>query len=280
MIRTENLTKYYGSKCAVNSVSFNIRKGEVFALLGPNGAGKTTTIKMLTTLSRPTEGKIFINNLDVVVDQLKVKRLMAVVPQVGNFDRELSVYENMLVYGMLYGVKEPGPKIEKNLDALGLLKERDTIAEVLSGGMQRRLLIAKALLSEPDVLFLDEPTVGLDPHVRREIWDIIRNIRNNGKTILMTTHYIEEAEMLCDRIGILSHGSLIAIDTPGNLKDNIGRYVVEIPSSNGSGRTERVICRDRAEAEETARRSDNRVVIRPANLEDVFIQLTGEMVEG
>ena len=277
VIRINNLTKFYGDKCAVNRVSFDVKRGEIFGLLGPNGAGKTTIIKMLTFLSRPTSGNTIINNLDTAKEQEKIKQIIAVVLQEKNYERELSVYDNMLIYGMLYGINSLEQKIEEKLSELGLSGERDTTAETLSGGMQRRLLIARALLSEPEVLFLDEPTVGLDPQVRRSMWDIIRGLRSDGRTIFMTNHYIEEIEKLCDRVGILSKGQLIAIDTPTNLKNSIGAYIVDIQSLNG--KMESIICQSRQEADDLLRNSNNGGAIRYANLEDVFIKLTGEPID-
>jgi ABC-2 type transport system ATP-binding protein len=276
-IRINNLTKFYGDKCAVNKVSFDVKIGEIFGLLGPNGAGKTTIIKILTFLSKPTSGNTIINNLDTAKKQESIKKIIAVVPQEKNYERELSVYDNMLVYGMLYGISPLEQKIEEKLLELGLSDERDTAAETLSGGMQRRLLIARALLSEPKILFLDEPTIGLDPQVRRNMWDIIRGLRNNGRTIFMTSHYIEEVEKLCDRVGILSKGQLVAIDTPSNLKNGIGEYVVDIQSTNG--KMESIICQSRQEADDVLRNSNNGGAIRHANLEDVFIKFTGEPID-
>jgi ABC-2 type transport system ATP-binding protein len=178
---------------------------------------------------------------------------------------------------MLYGISPLEQKIEEKLLELGLSDERDTAAETLSGGMQRRLLIARALLSEPKILFLDEPTIGLDPQVRRNMWDIIRGLRSNGRTIFMTSHYIEEVEKLCDRVGILSKGQLVAIDTPSNLKNGIGEYVVDIQSTNG--KMESIICQSRQEADDILINSNNGGAIRHANLEDVFIKFTGESID-
>ena len=277
-IEVKGLVKEYGSIRAVDSVTFEVKRGEIFGLLGPNGAGKTTTIKILTTLTRPSSGKAFIMGIDVGEHPELVKPHMGVVPQENNLDRELTAYENMLIYGMLHNVKDLPSKIEDRLKMVDLWERRDEPVERLSGGMQRRLLIARALLPEPPILFLDEPTVGLDPQLRREIWDTIRRIKVQGRTILLTTHYIEEAEILCDRVGILSRGRLIALDTPENLKAMVGEYVVEFPREDGS--IEWVICKDREEAHRVAMGMNNSVTIRKSNLEDVFIKLTGERIGG
>jgi len=278
VIRVEGLVKEYKPIRAVDSVTFEVKKGEIFGLLGPNGAGKTTTIKILTTLTKPSSGKAFIMGIDVGEHPELVKLHIGVVPQENNLDRELTAYENMLIYGMLHNVKDLPSKIEDRLKMVDLWERRNEPVERLSGGMQRRLLIARALLPEPPILFLDEPTVGLDPQVRREIWDTIRRIKVQGRTILLTTHYIEEAEILCDRVGILSRGRLIALDTPKNLKAMVGEYVVEFSKKDGS--IEWVICKDREEAHKVAMGINNSVVIRKSNLEDVFIKLTGERIEG
>jgi len=278
VIRVEGLVKEYKPIRAVDSVTFEVKKGEIFGLLGPNGAGKTTTIKILTTLTKPSSGKAFIMGIDVGEHPELVKLHIGVVPQENNLDRELTAYENMLIYGMLHNVKDLPSKIGDRLKMVDLWERRNEPVERLSGGMQRRLLIARALLPEPPILFLDEPTVGLDPQVRREIWDTIRRIKVQGRTILLTTHYIEEAEILCDRVGILSRGRLIALDTPKNLKAMVGEYVVEFSKKDGS--IEWVICKDREEAHKVAMGINNNVTIRKSNLEDVFIKLTGERIEG
>jgi ABC-2 type transport system ATP-binding protein len=277
MIKVKSLTKNYENTKAVDNVSFEINKGEVFGLLGPNGAGKTTTIKILTTLSRPDAGTCVIDGFDVVENPREIKKRIGVVPQENNLDRELTAYENLLVYGMLHGVKDIKGKIENALRAVGLWERRDSVVSGFSGGMQRRLLISRALLTEPLVLFLDEPSIGLDPQIRRQMWDVIRRTRIDGRTVVITTHYIEEAESLCDRVGILSKGKLIALDTPHNLMATVGKYAVEF--INNDGRLIQHICRSREEALEIARGRINGVTIRRSNLEDVFIKLTGERIE-
>ena len=277
MIEINGLTKHYGEIKAIDSLSLSIACGEVFGLLGPNGAGKTTTIKILTTLSRPDAGTCVIDGFDVVENPREIKKRIGVVPQENNLDRELTAYENLLVYGMLHGVKDIKGKIENALKAVGLWERRDSVVSGFSGGMQRRLLISRALLTEPLVLFLDEPSIGLDPQIRRQMWDVIRRTRIDGRTVVITTHYIEEAESLCDRVGILSKGKLIALDSPHNLMATVGKYAVEF--INNDGRLIQHICRSREEALELARGRINGVTIRRSNLEDVFIKLTGERIE-
>jgi ABC-2 type transport system ATP-binding protein len=277
MITIRNLTKKYGTINAVDDISFSVGKGEVFGLLGPNGAGKTTIIKILTLLSKPSSGSATVDGYDIKTGRQEIKKRISVVPQENNLDRELTAYENLLIYSMLHSIPDRTQKIEKCLALVDLWDRRDSVITRLSGGMQRRLLIARSLLTGPLVLFLDEPSIGLDPLIRRQIWDIIRKIRIDGRTVIITTHYIEEAEALCDRVGILAKGSLIAIDTPSNLKSMVGEFVVEYV--NGEGKLVQQICRDRKEAHTIARGTDQTVTIRKTNLEDVFVKLTGERIE-
>jgi ABC-2 type transport system ATP-binding protein len=277
MIEVKNLMKNYGNIKAVADVSFTIMKGEVFGLLGPNGAGKTTIIKMLTTLSRPDAGICLIDGLKVLENPFEIKKRIGVVPQENNLDRELTAYENLLIYGMLHSVKDLKKKIREALEMVDLWDRKDSVVSDFSGGMQRRLLLSRALLTVPSVLFLDEPSIGLDPQIRRQIWDMIRKTRIDGRTVVITTHYIEEAEALCDRVGILSKGKLIALDSPENLKAMVGKYTVEF--INGDGKLIQHICRDREAAHGFARESETPVTIRKSNLEDVFIKLTGERIE-
>jgi ABC-2 type transport system ATP-binding protein len=277
MIEVIGVTKNYGEIRALDDVSFSIADGEVFGLLGPNGAGKTTTIKILTTLSRSDAGRCVIDGYDVAGDPPEIKKRIGVVPQENNLDRELTAYENLLIYGMLHAVKDRGRRIREVLETVGLWERKDSIVQHFSGGLQRRLILARALLPEPSALFLDEPSVGLDPQIRRHIWDVIRKIRKDRRTVVITTHYIEEAEALCDRVGILSKGRLIALDTPQALKAQVGEYVVEF--IDGESQLVQHICRSRSEADESAKQIDTAVTIRRANLEDVFIKLTGERIE-
>ena len=281
MISVSGLIKWYGPAdnrfTVVDGVSFHIAPGTVFGLLGPNGAGKSTIIRMVTTLSRPDGGRCLIDGIDVVLQPMEIKKRIGVVPQENNLDRELSARENLMIYGMLHRVVHLSERISAALGAVSLWEKRDVVVSHFSGGMQRRLLIARALLTEPTVLFLDEPTIGLDPQIRRQLWDVIRKCRRAGRTVMLTTHYIEEAEALCDMIGIVAAGRMIALDTPENLKKTIGEYVIDYPDKDGN--QIQVICRTREEAHEKARALANGITIRRSNLEDVFIKLTGEKIE-
>lgn len=277
MITITDLAKTYGPIRAVDELTLVIGSGEVFGLLGPNGAGKTTTIKMLTLLAHPTSGSAMIAGLSIASDKLEIKRCISVVPQENNLDRELTAYENLQIYSMLHGIPDSGRKIEECLRLVELWERRDSLINKFSGGMQRRLLIARALLTDPKVLFLDEPSIGLDPQIRRQMWDVIRKTRIDGRTVVLTTHYIEEAEALCDRVGIMAKGKLIALDTPANLLSMVGEYVVEFV--NGEGRLMQQICRNREDAHTAAQGRECCVTIRKSNLEDVFIKLTGDRIE-
>lgn len=277
MIEVINLHKSYGAIKAVDGVSFSIGRGEVFGLLGPNGAGKTTIIKILTTLTKADSGKCLINDNDVAANPLQIKHFIGVVPQENNLDRELSAYENLLIYGMLHKVSDLKKKILDALKMVGLWERKDSIVAGFSGGMQRRLLLSRALLTEPAVLFLDEPSIGLDPQIRHQMWDEIRKTSIEGRTVIITTHYIEEAEALCNRVGILSRGKLIALGSPQSLKNCVGEYILEF--IDPKGKLVQEIYRSREEAHERAKSKNNNVTIRKSNLEDVFIKLTGERIE-
>ena len=273
MIVTDNLGKHYQDLVALDGLSLQIPPGEIFGLLGPNGAGKTTTIKILTTLARPSRGTARIHDFDVVRQPLAVKKLIGVCPQEINLDRELTAYENLWIYGRLHRMPDLAARIAELLKFGNLADRAHSLVREFSGGMQRRLLILRALVSRPRVLFLDEPTVGLDPQVRRQLWNLIQELKLSGITIILTTHYIEEAEMLCDRVGVLNRGRLIALDTPAALVAQVGGYVVETLTS---GRRQYLLVRDKEEAYARAQTEPSGVIIRQVNLEDVFIQLTGE----
>lgn len=281
MIEMQALTRTYKNACgivrAVDGLSLVIEDGEVFGLLGPNGAGKTTIIKMLTTLSRPDAGSCRIDGFDVVREPEKIRERIGVVPQDNNLERELTARENLMIYAMLHRVRDAKNRIEENLRRVNLWDRRDSVVAGFSGGMQRRLLLARALLSEPSILFLDEPSIGLDPQIRRQFWNSIRKARIDGRTVVITTHYIEEAEVLCDRVGILCQGKLIALDNPNNLKRSVGEYIVEFVNTEGN--LVQHIHRDRMEAHADAAAGQNRAVtVRKTNLEDIFIKLTGERI--
>lgn len=230
IIEVKNLTKKYNGLTAVDNISFTVNKGEIFSLLGPNGAGKTTTINILTTLVLPTSGEAYISGINVAKEPNKVRRKIGITFQEMVLDRELTVWETLEFHGWLYGMpkQERRKKIEQLLELIGLQEKRNAQIKTLSGGMKRKLEIIRGLMNNPEVLFLDEPTLGLDPQSRMVIWDQIKKINKEGVTIFMTTHYMDEADKLSDRIAIMDHGKIVALDTPENLKSTLGQDIVYI----------------------------------------------------
>jgi ABC-2 type transport system ATP-binding protein len=235
IIKVERLTKFFGEFAAVREVSFEVEKGEIFGILGPNGAGKTTLIKMLSTLLKPSAGKAFVAGYDVVREPQKVRKSIGIVFQEATLDVELTARENLDFHGRIYGMdgRRREERIAEVLELVGLSEKADVLVKKFSGGMQRRLEIARGFMHFPKVLFLDEPTLGLDVQTRRNIWDYIEKLRRDEDvTIILTTHYIEEAERLCDRVAIIDFGRIIALDTVDNLRGRIGEDTIEI-SVNG-----------------------------------------------
>jgi ABC-2 type transport system ATP-binding protein len=231
-IRTEDLRKTYktsrGDVRAVRGIDLAVGTGEFFGLLGPNGAGKSTTIGMLTTLVVPTGGRAWVAGIDVVADPVGVKRKIGVVTQNNTLDMQLTVAENLEFRSRFFGLglRDAARRAEQLLVAFGLADRRKAIATDLSGGQAKRLLIARALVHKPDVLFLDEPTAGLDPQTRVNLWDMLRALHAEGQTILLTTHYMEEAEALCDRVAVVDHGEVLAAGTVDELKEGAGADTV------------------------------------------------------
>lgn len=277
MIHIEGLVKKFDDRTAVDHLSLDIAKGEIFGLLGPNGAGKTTTIRVLTMLTRPTAGKIMINGCDH--GEPCIKAVIGVVPQHFNLDIELTAWENLELHGRLHHMPADKRKqrIAELLEYVELSDRANDMVQKFSGGMKRRLMIARALLHQPKVLFLDEPTVGLDPQVRRRLWELIRRLKSEGITVMLTTHYIEEAESLCQRVAILEKGKLIAQDSPVALCQRLGAYVVEWDQVDG---LKTRFFADRAMASEFAATLTTTTTLRQTNLEDAFVELTGRKVVG
>ena len=221
MIEMHELTKYFGSLCAVDHVNLKV-ENEIFGLLGPNGAGKSTTVMMLTTLLKPSSGSATICGYDVVKHAKKVRGTISYVPQDMAVDIKLTGRENVMLYAKLYGVPDRNTRVDDVLELLGLTGRSDDLVRTYSGGMRRRLELAQALVHEPEVLFLDEPTLGLDVAARKKIWDHISALRKRGMTIFMTTHYMEEADEYCDRVAIIDKGRIVVVDSPENLKLGLG----------------------------------------------------------
>jgi ABC-2 type transport system ATP-binding protein len=225
VIRTVDLTKVYpGDVKAVDRLNLTVHRGEIFGLLGPNGAGKTTTAGMLTTRVVPTSGRAYVGGIDVWAHPARAKRLIGVVPQTNTLDRSLSVRDNLFFHGRFFGMSSARARAEADdmLERFKLTERATMPVRALSGGMAQRLMVARAVMHRPSVLFLDEPTAGLDPQSRIALWDILNDLHVEGQTILLTTHYMEEAEQLCKRLAIIDHGVVLALDTPENLKRSIG----------------------------------------------------------
>lgn len=280
MIEISGLSKEYSGEKVVDGLDLHVSKGELFGFLGPNGAGKTTTIRILTTLTKPSSGQVLINGLDVARDPANVKSEFGIVQQHLSLNRDLTIGENLELHARLHHLakKQRRERIAELLDYVELSDHADYLIDDVSGGMKRRAMIARALLHRPKLLFLDEPTVGLDAQTRRKVWDLIRRMNSEGTTVFLTTHYIEEAEALCQRVGVLHHGRMIANGSPLSLRQKLGMIAVEVNLS-GNG-TEYKYFPDREEAAEFIQTLPKmeRVIMRESNLEDVFIELTGQKV--
>ena len=277
VIEITALAKKFGSLEALAGVSFQVFRGEIFAYLGPNGSGKTTTIRILTGLTRASSGDAWINGFHYEKQALDAKRQCGLVPQTINLDQELTVYENLEIHRRLFGLgPETRRRIDLLLDYVGLLDRRDSTVRQLSGGMKRRLMIARAMVHEPAVLFLDEPTVGLDPAIRRDIWALVKKVQADGVTIFLTTHYIEEAEFLADRIALLDRGEIVALDKPRTMMSNLGEWAVDQVVEN---RVLSLYFSTHDEAVQHALEMKNSYSIRRVNLEDAFLQMTGKNLQ-
>ena len=278
MINIENLTKRFDERIAVAGIDLEIKSGEIFGLLGPNGAGKTTTVRIMTLLSKKNSGSVRICGYDIEEDSEKIKELIGVVPQHMSLDQDLTGRENLVLQARLHHLKNKAAmeqRINEILEFVELTDRADDKSRRYSGGMKRRLMIGMALLHKPKMLFLDEPTVGLDPQVRRKMWDLIRKMNEAGMTVLLTTHYIEEADQLCRRVAIMNRGRIIAVDTPQKLKEKVGRVVVEHMEADGMINN---FFDNREQAASYVAGLDSNATVREANLEDVFIELTGRRV--
>lgn len=299
LVEARGLTKKFEDFVAVDAIDFDIKKGEAFGFLGPNGAGKTSTMKMITTVSPITEGKMTVFGLDPGTQGRQIRSRLGVVPQEDNLDLELTVAENLYIYGRYHDMRKAdiNPRIDELLEFAQLSERRDSRVEPLSGGMKRRLTIARALINEPDLIILDEPTTGLDPQARHLLWDRLYRLKQEGATLIITTHYMDEAEQLCDRLVVMDEGRIVAEGSPRQLIEEYApREVVELRFQEGdkdeaalrldglANRSEILADRvllytDDAEAtqESLAGRGihPEQVLVRRSTLEDVFLRLTG-----
>lgn len=300
IVIAEDLMKKFGDLTAVNRINFRIKENECFGFLGPNGAGKTTTMKMIQCISPLTSGKLQVLGMDVFSSSREIKYSLGVCPQEVNLDPDFSVLENLIYYALFFDIskEEANSRAEKLLEFFQLQAKKDTLIDQLSGGMKRRLLLARAMINNPKILILDEPTVGLDPQARHLIWDQLARLKSQGLTIILTTHYMEEASKLCDRIVIMDNGAILDIGSPGDLiKKHVGDNIVEAKDSEGvraclknlpeelkyeiSGENLLISTNKPRELLSTIM-TDCGVIsttIRPATLEDVFLKLTGRKLK-
>jgi ABC-2 type transport system ATP-binding protein len=277
MIRIQGLTKTYGAVKALAGIDLTVPAGELFAYLGPNGAGKTTTIRILTGLTRMGGGRATLSDHDIELEPLAAKRRCGLAPQHTNLDSELTVAQNLDIHGRLFGMS-PRDRKRRTAELLEYVEMADragSLVKHLSGGMKRRVTLARALLHGPDILFLDEPTVGLDAAIRRRIWSLIKKIQHDGTTIFLTTHYIEEAEFLADRVAFLDRGRIVAVDTPEALMAGIGKWAVDRVCDHGM---ESACFPSREAAQASTAAGSSGFTLRRVNLEDAFLALTGKKV--
>ena len=300
-IEIRDLSKTFGDFHAVDSLTLTVKQGEVFGLLGPNGSGKTTTINMISGLSVPTSGEVKVLGYDVRHNARAVRQILGAVPQETALYEELSAWTNMDFHADLFGIpaREKKQRINDMLELVQLADRKKSRVSTFSGGMKRRLALGRALLHNPKLIYLDEPTLGVDVQARRAIWDYILSLRDQGKTVLITTNYLEEAQALCDRLAIIDHGKLIAVDTPEHLKQIYGGSVVELETANVINAIDKIRALDgikEAKQEQThltittqgtanvvpqiinivSQEGDIRdIVIREPNLDEIFLQLTG-----
>ena len=297
IIKASRLTKRYNDLVAVNGIDCEISSGETFGFLGPNGAGKTTFMKMIYCFILPDGGTLEVDGLNVLDHPRKVKNILGVVPQEDSLDPDISVRENLTVYGHYFDIPmtESGPRADELIEMMSLTEKRDTIIEELSGGMKRRLMIIRGLINKPKILILDEPTTGLDPQARHLVWQKLRLLKKSGITILLTTHYMEEAAQLCDRLVMMHHGKIIARGSPPELvAEYIGKEVIEMTEPDETLLAELPTLIEKGGFYEKAgdrlyiysQNADyylnkigtfksKRIAKRAANLEDVFLKLSG-----
>jgi len=284
VIRCEKLTKRYhdGNILAVDQLDMKVHHGEIFGLLGPNGAGKTTTVGMLTTLVVPTGGKAVVAGIDVVAHPALVKQVIGVVAQTNNLDRALTVWENLYYHGLFFGMKsrESREAADKLLVDFRISERGKAEVMAISGGMAKRLQVARALMHKPSVLFLDEPTAGLDPQARLALWEILNKLHAEGQTILLTTHYMEEADAICDRLAIMDHGHILAVNTPKGLKESVGADSIVTISATGNLDALAKLLQDKIEGATKALRVDGTIKLHIKGVTGVLPKVVSVAEQG
>jgi ABC-2 type transport system ATP-binding protein len=268
VMRTEKLTKVYpGGLKAVDELDLEVHRGEIFGLLGPNGAGKTTTAGMLTTRVIPTSGRAFVGGIDVVAHPTAAKQVIGVVPQTNTLDRSLTVWENLYFHGRFFGMSGATARAEADrlLEQFRLAERGKEPVAALSGGMAQRLMVARAIMHRPATLFLDEPTAGLDPQSRLALWEILGELHGEGQTILLTTHYMEEADELCNRLAIIDRGRLLALGPPAELKRSTGADTIVTVQANGDLDALAKVLEAEVPGAQQATRVDSSVVVEVRN---------------
>jgi len=283
-ISVENLGKKYKEVQAIKSLTFDVNKGEIFGFLGPNGAGKTTTIKILTTQLRPTSGTAAVLGNDVVENPAAIRERIGVVFEEQNIYPRLTVFQNLKFFAQLYGLENK--RVYEVLEFVQLSHRAKDQADKLSRGLKQRIIIARALLTDPDLIFMDEPTSGLDPHIARNIRNMVKGLSDRGKTIFLTTHYMEEADELCHRVAIINEGNIVKLDTPARLKENIGSTELQITifdNENNCEITERYSANSPKMSMRIKELIDGgtrfKIDSKRVSLEDVFISLTGSSLD-
>ncbi|NLL95173.1 MAG: ABC transporter ATP-binding protein [Thermoplasmatales archaeon] len=282
IIVVEGLVKRFNGKAAVDGIDLTVKEGEIFGFLGPNGAGKTTTVRMITTLTDHDEGRIVVCGYDIDKNPTEAKEHMGMIQQSITLDRDLTVWENLTQHGRYHCMTkaERNARIEEIYDIFDLWSYSGYQINSLSGGWKKKVSIACALMHSPDILFLDEPTAGLDIQSRRLLWDLIKELHAHGKTVFLTTHYIEEAQALCDRVAFIDRGKIIANGTPAELIEGIGKFTVEFTDEKTRTQYRHFPHRDDAVAFMETLSSKDDILIRRTNLEDAFVELTGKTVGG
>ena len=275
MIELKNLTKKFDSFTAVDHLNLKIETGEFFGLLGPNGAGKTTTISMLSTLLLPSEGEIYIDGERLTRQRPELKRKISVITQEYSIRQDMNMDEIMEYQGRLYfmPLKQIRSRTEELLEFCGLINFRKRSVRKLSGGMKRKLMVCRALLTEPEILLLDEPTAGMDPLSRRQMWNLLRQLNEKNLTILLTTHYIEEAQSLCGRVALMNSGKLEEVNTPENLINALGAYAVDVMTKDGIASK---YFHQKEQAISYLSGIDGQLTLRETTLEDVFLERAGK----